>query len=104
MKKRTGFVSNSSSSSFILRKSVLSEDQINELRSFFKKYDNSYNTSVEESSDFFEGDVEAHNNFNDDESTASDLLVDLVDSFGLTLPRKKYFHIVYEDYAKLEDL
>ena len=117
MKIRSGFVSNSSSSSFILRKESFKEEDLEKIRDFFKERGGSYNTELIGEDDLYMwGDLEAHNidcnvfdeedykGPNDDE-TASDLLYDMVHDMEHQTPDDiKYYHQVYEDHVSPEDL
>jgi len=103
---RCSFVSNSSSSSFIIKKSFLKEKQLENLRAFFKKYNNQFDSSITESENFFEGEIEAHNSvFDDDSGTPAELLEELIDSFKIPPKKFKYFFdIKYGDTAELEEI
>jgi hypothetical protein len=65
MKIRTGFVSNSSSSSFCIYKKLMSDKQIEEFREILKKNCNgeSYDdeTCIGEDGDYFIGNLSMHN-------------------------------------------
>ena len=117
MKIRTGFVSNSSSSSFIIRKESFKEEDLKKIRNFFKEREGSYNTELlGEDELYIWGDLEAHNiDCNDfdeedyegpnDEETAHDLFYDMVTEMKiLTPPEVKCFYSVYEDFATPKDL
>jgi len=60
MKVRSGFVSNSSSSSFIIRKSALTENQEMMIRIFFDAYGDGILDELNEDEKFFEGSVNCH--------------------------------------------
>jgi len=103
MKHRLGYVSNSSSSSFIIRKAVLTEEQQNKLRDFFKEHLGCYETFMEEDASTFSGEVEAHNGV-DNKETADKLLGYLIESFEIPLAWKEYFDCNYCDSAELKEL
>ena len=117
MKIRTGFVSNSSSSSFIIRKKSFKEEDLKKIRDFFKERKGSYNTElIGEDSLYIWGDLEAHNiDYNDfdeedyegpnDEETAHDLFYDMViEMEKLTSPEVKSFSCLYEESVTPENL
>jgi len=60
VKVRSGFVSNSSSSSFVIRKSALTIDQRNELLEIFLVHNGSYTTEIEVNETTYSGELEAH--------------------------------------------
>ncbi len=84
MKIRQGFVSNSSSSSFVLRKSVLTNEQINEILNFKEKRNDWFETEIREESDYFVGYLECHNGTDEDGgSTAEDIFLNMLSNWGL---------------------
>ena len=103
MKIRNGFISNSSSSSFIIRKSVLTKEQEQELKIIFKKHEDNYNTSIKENPQFFEGYLEAHNALDEEgyDEPLSDIIESLMDKWKIKT--FKDYNIQYEDEAYLEE-
>ena len=116
MKVRSGFVSNSSSSSFILRKSALNPKEMNEIKEFFKLRDGWFNTEIMGEDDkYLWGDLEAHNQASslgydeedkdedspEDDDTASKMFSDMMDDLSLT---PEDYCIKYEDFVAPEDL
>lgn len=116
MKVRTGFVSNSSSSSFIVRKSALTDNQLSQLKAFIELRKDWYETEMyKEDHNYLWSDVEAHNaaycsdaeeaddeeiNPNDSE-TASDLLIEMMEDFDIG---RNDFSIRYEEYISPENI
>jgi len=85
MKKRIGFVSNSSSSSFVVRMKVLTPEQIEEIKAFAKKHEHWFETEIEIGTEFIEGYLEAHNGTEEeDDSTALEIFSEMMDSYGVT--------------------
>jgi len=104
MKTRLGFVSNSSSSSFVIRKSALDIYQINELRRLFKEHKNYFETNTEEDDYVFSGRLEAHNGKNEegkDSSPLANIVDELMDKWKIS-PMYDYM-IEYEGFAELCD-
>jgi hypothetical protein len=65
--------------------SALEAKEIIKLRKFLKKHDGQYETSFEESDEFFQGYLEAHNSCTKDEDmTASAIFNDLMSEFGIS--------------------
>lgn len=113
MKIRNGFVSNSSSSSFIIRKDVLNKRQLTKLTKFFNYYNNNFETKVEEDSHYFKGYLESHNVVFDDEKDIKDnipinQLISMMGSFNIPLDIKYFFSTncehTYGEYPSLEDI
>lgn len=104
MKIHNGFVSNSSSSSFILKKAVLTYDQINKVREFLCKHDGYFESSYKEDDEYFTGYLEAHNEIEGEEETACRLFDNLIYSFQVSTPNKiptKWYDSRYCDTASL---
>lgn len=104
MKKRNGFVSNSSSSSFILRRSALSRRMTIKVGEFFKKHDGHFETCLDgnlKDDEYMTGDLDAHNTIEGESGTASVLFRDLLEEGGIT---SKDYCSRYEDYVGPEDL
>jgi len=101
MKIRNGFVSNSSSSSFIVRKSALTEEQQRELRDLFYKHSYQFETEVTETKEFFLGDLEAHNGLHTGDSPIAHIFSDLMDEWNIKII--KDWNIEYCGSCELED-
>ncbi len=110
MKIRTGFVSNSSSSSFVIRKSALTEAQVAQIVEFYDKRNDYYCTGyLKDDGTFISGDLESHNTCErweedgetggfDDKDTACVLFGELIDSFGVS---SEDYDQRYEDYPEI---
>jgi hypothetical protein len=85
MKRRNGFVSNSSSSSFILRKSALTKEQTQEIKALFRQHKDKGETSIAEDDEFYRGDLEAHNAISDQCAPLHVLFADLMNNHGLAI-------------------
>ena len=103
MKVRVGYVSNSSSSSFIIRKSVLTEEQLNKLRAFFEEHKDWHETEMKEDDHILWGEVAAHSGVNGN-APANILLCYIVDSFQIPLPHREYYDCCYCESVELKDL
>lgn len=102
MKLRTGFVSNSSSSSFIIRKSALTMEQKNELMKIFNRHEHYYTTEVELTEKTYQGTLEAHNAIDEDGYTEP--LANIIEDLMMKWKIKPYkdYSIAYEDSVGLE--
>lgn len=96
MKKREGFVSNSSSSSFIIRKAVLTKEQYKEVIDILENGE--YATDYEEDDRFIYGDAEAHNP-TWKSCCATQLTELMIEKYNFN---NNDFDIKYEDYPSLE--
>ena len=116
MKVRNGFVSNSSSSSFIIKKSSLTESQLQIVLDFLDRRKRCFETELQENTEkYLIGRVEAHNIADDsdwideiskddaiyDNDTAANLLDAMLIAFGLGT---KDYCIRYEEHVGPEDL
>lgn len=90
MTKRDGFVSNSSSSSFVVRTSSLTPEQVDKVKAFASKHHRWFDTDITIGVEFIEGYLEAHNGVEDGGETAEQSFSNLMDAFGVTS----------EDYAR----
>ena len=61
MKKRHGFVSNSSSSSFVLGKAHMTDEQINKFQNMLDEINDCYEGYVFDTKYYFHGEVSNHN-------------------------------------------
>lgn len=103
MRLREGFVSNSSSSSFILRKDILSEENIAEVRDFVKKYDSYLDTRIHEEDLYFHGDLEAHTSVDESDNTPANKFRNLVESFSVGIDMRYYYDCEYSGSPELMD-
>jgi hypothetical protein len=109
MKIRNGFVSNSSSSSFVIRKSALNKEKLDELLKILNKYNNTFETEFIENDKYISGYLESHNHCffgeNDegdyDDQTAFKMVDDFINEIGLT--EKDYLTEYCGDVASLID-
>ena len=79
------FVSNSSSSSFVVRKSALNEEQVSKVKEFANKHENWFETEIEIGEEYIEGYLECHNGTEaENHETAEEVFTSLMDDFGVT--------------------
>jgi hypothetical protein len=102
MKIRSGFVSNSSSSSFVIRKSALTSDQKNELLEIFLVHNGQYTTNIESDEMTYSGELEAHNAFDE---YGNEPLTNIIENLMMRWKIKplKDYNISYESNCELEE-
>ena len=86
MKKRLKFVSNSSSSTFIIRKSGLPSTAFKAISDFFEKYDGHGNTDFDQKSIdtlFLKGELESHWGPEDSGTTYRELFEDILEKYDI---------------------
>jgi len=113
MKIRNGFVSNSSSSSFILSLKDLTNEQKEKINEFFiknnKAFENDFNiiTAYDAIS---QGDVETHNGpwnkekHEYEKTTFEEIFVKLLNDIGIDTKNEKIFRIKYGDCPDTEGM